>query len=45
MTTQKPTHVLIRLSQSEKTKLQELAKEHHLSMSSFIKLKTLTNKF
>jgi hypothetical protein len=45
MNTQKPTHVLIRLSQTEKTKLQELAKEHHLSMTSFIKLKTLTTKY
>jgi len=41
----KNTQIIFRLSQTEKKQLKDLAKEHHLSMTSFIKLKTLTTKY
>ena len=39
----KPPHILFRISQEEKKLLQELAKKNHLSMSSYIRYRTLTN--
>ena len=36
--------IIFRISQEEKIKLQELAKLHYLSMSSYVRMKALTTK-
>jgi hypothetical protein len=38
----KSTTILFRLSQEEKKQLQDFAKSNHLTMSSYIRMKTLT---
>ncbi len=38
------TNILIRISKEEKLKIQKLAKEHYLTMSSYIRMKALTTK-
>ena len=40
----KTTNIIFRLSQEEKIELQKLAKLHHLSMSSYVRMKALTLK-
>jgi hypothetical protein len=41
---EKETHIMFRLTKEEKILLKKLADEHHLSMSSYIRFKTLFNK-
>jgi hypothetical protein len=36
--------IIFRISEEEKIKLQQLAKLHHLSMSSYVRMKALTTK-
>jgi hypothetical protein len=38
----KVTNVIFRISAEDKKQLQELAKSNHLTMSSYIRMKTLT---
>lgn len=39
----KEDYVLFRLSKKEKEELLKRSQEHHISMSAYIRLKTLTN--
>jgi len=39
----KEVHVLIRLSQAEKTELKQRAEKLHISMSGYIRMMTLQN--
>lgn len=38
------TNILIRISKEEKIQIQKLAKQHFLTMSSYIRMKALTTK-
>ena len=40
---EKHTQIIFRISKEEKKLLQQLAKKHHLSMSSYIRFKTLSD--
>ena len=40
----KSTNILIRISQEEKQQISKLAKEHYLTLSSYIRMKALTTK-
>ena len=37
------TNIIIRISVEEKLEIQKLAKQHYLTMSSYIRMKSLTN--